>query len=166
MSDMALLDLMVDANFRSKPDGRVVIFPGGRRHRGYVVNSAAEELKIKSFLKMFYFAQLSTLLLGYFLASESSMELCYALGRPARHLVRTGGIVFGIYSLVLGLPYWSLWRSYKKTFMSFVSAQDEVVISEGRASQRRWIVSVGLIALASLVLLGAMFIVRATSVAN
>ena len=51
---MALLDSIVSANFRSENTGRVVVFPGDRRHRGYLVKSPAEELKIRSFLKMFY----------------------------------------------------------------------------------------------------------------
>lgn len=163
---MALLDLIVDTNFRSEPADRVVIFPGSRRHRGYLVKSVAEELKIRSFLKMFYFAQFSILLLGYFLAYESSMEICYALGRPARHLLRTGGIFLGIYSLVVGVPYWLLWRSYKKEFLSFVSVKDEVVVTGRVASRRSWIIAAGLIALAVLILFGVMFLIRETSIAN
>jgi hypothetical protein len=54
---MALLDFIVDANFRSEAVGRVVVFPGDRRHRGYVVKSQAEELKIRSFLRMFYYGE-------------------------------------------------------------------------------------------------------------
>jgi len=161
--DMALLDSIVDANFRSEPSGRVVIFPGGRRHRGYLVKSADEELKIRSFLKMFYFAQFSILLLGYFLASEWSRELSYALGRPSAFLFRTVCIVLGIYFLVVAVPYWLLWRSYKKTFLSFVSVEDEVVVAGKSASQRLWIIGAGLIALAILIVLAT---VRGASVAN
>lgn len=67
---MALLDSIVGASFRDEKAGRVVVFSGDRRTHGYVVRSASEELKIKSFLKMFYFAHFSILLLGYLLASE------------------------------------------------------------------------------------------------
>jgi hypothetical protein len=102
---MSLLDSIVGRCFRDEKAGRVVVFVGNRRHRGYVVKSEAEELKIRSFLKMFCFASLSILLLGYVLAFESSMQLNYALGRPARHLLRTGAITFGIFFLVQGLPY-------------------------------------------------------------
>jgi len=164
--DMALLDLIVDTSFRSEPTGRVVIFPGGRRHRGYLVKSAAEELKIRSFLKIFYFALFSILLLGYFLASEWSRELSYALGRPSVFLLRTAGIALGIYSLVVGVPYWLLWRSYKKALLSFVSVQDEVVVAGKSASRHLWIVGAGLIALAILIVLAAMLLMRGTSVAN
>jgi len=66
---MGLLDLLIDSCFSEEKAGRVVIFPGGRRHWGYLLKSAAEELKIRSFLKMFYFAQFSMLLLGFFLTT-------------------------------------------------------------------------------------------------
>jgi len=163
---MALLDLIVDGYFRSGKGGRVVIFPRRCRPRGYAVKSAAEELRIRSFLKMFYFAHFSIILLGSFLAYESSMELSYALGRPVIHLIRTGGIVLGTYSLVVGVPYWLLWRSYRKDFLSFVSVQDEVVVSGTSSGRQPWIVGAGLIVLAILTVLGAMFLIRGASVAR
>ena len=49
---MAFLDLMLDGCFRDDTVGRVVTFSGGRRNRGYLVKSQADELKIRSFLKM------------------------------------------------------------------------------------------------------------------
>ena len=162
---MALLDLVVDANFRNEQAGRVVIFPGGRRTRGYLVKSESEELRIRSFLKMFYFAQLSIQLLGLLLALEWSRELSYALNRPFALLFRIG-IILGFYSLVVGVPYWLLWRSYKKSFLSFVSAEDEVLLSGKGASRRHWSVSAGLMALVILILLGAVLLVRSTSGAN
>jgi hypothetical protein len=161
---MALLDLVVDANFRSEQAGRVVIFPGGRRNRGYLVKSESDELRIRSFLKMFYFAQLSILLLGLLLALEWSRELSYALSRPFALLLRIG-TTLGFYSLVVGVPYWLLWSSYKKAVLSFVSVQDEVVVSGKRAS-RAWMVSVGLAALGLLVWLGILLLTRRSSVAN
>ena len=126
---MDLLDLIAGANFRNETAGRVVVFPIWRRNRGYVVRSESEEQKIKSFLKMFYCAHFSILLLGYFLASEWSRELSYALGRPAAHLLRPAGFSLGIDSLVVGVPYLLVWRSYKKAFLSFISAQDEVLVA-------------------------------------
>ena len=78
---MALLDSIVSANFRSENAGRVVLFPGDRRHRGYLVKSSAEEQKIRSFLKMFYCAHFSILFLGYFLATEWSRDIYHVLGR-------------------------------------------------------------------------------------
>jgi hypothetical protein len=153
---------LMDAYFRNEKAGRVVVFPWNRHNRGYLVRSEAEELKIRSFLKMFNFAYFSILSLGYLLASEWSRELSYALGRPARHLLRTGGIFLGIYFLVVGVPYFFLWRSYKKAYLSFVSAQDEVLVSGKRAGRHPWIaIAAGLVALGILFLLGRIYFVRA-----
>jgi len=157
---MALLDSIVGASFRSEKAGRVVVFPGDRRNRGYVVKSDAEELKIRSFLKMFYFSHSSILVLGYFLASEWSRELSYTLGRPSAFLFRTAGIFLGIYCLVVGVPYLLFWISYKKAFLSFVSAQDEVVVSGKRVRRHPLIhIGVGLIALGA-ILFGVFWLTR------
>jgi hypothetical protein len=156
---MGLLDSMVGRWFRTEKAGRVVVFPGAR---AYVVRSEAEELKIRSFLKMFTAAHVSILILGYFLASEWSRELVYALGRPAAHLLRTMGIFLGIYSLVVLAPYILLWRAYKKALFSLVIAQDEVSASGRPAWSRQLALIVfGLIALGMLLLIGATWFVRA-----
>lgn len=151
--DMALLDSLVDANFRTEEAGRVVIFPGGRRHRGYLVKSAAEELKIRSFLRMFYFAQFSILSLGFFLL------LAWSSGRLAGH-IGAEAIFLGIYLPVVLVPYLRLFWICKKASLSFVSAQDEVAVSGTTASLRLWIIGAGFIALAILVLLAGMFFIR------
>ena len=163
---MGLLDSLVDANFKGEQARRVVTFPGDRRNRGYVVKSALEEVKIRSFLKMFYCAQLSILFLGFFLASDWARELSYALGRPFTFLLRTAGITLASYLVVVGIPSWLLWGAYKKAFLSFVSVEDEVVDPGKSALRRPWVVAVGLIALGGLVILGTMFVIRATSVTN
>jgi hypothetical protein len=152
---MALLDSIVGACFRDEKAGRVVVFSGDRRTRGYVVRSESEELKIKSFLKMFYFAHFSILLLGYFLASEWSRAIYRVLGRPEAHLFRAMCISLAVYSLVVGVPYFLLWRSYKKAFVSFVSPEDEVLVAGKRAERRRIYIFVasGLILLGLAVLL-------------
>ena len=85
---MALLDSIVGAGFRDEKAGRVVVFSGDRRTRGYIVRSESEELKIRSFLKMFYFAHFSILFLGYFLSFEWSRQIYRALGRPEAHMFR------------------------------------------------------------------------------
>jgi hypothetical protein len=158
---MALLDSIVSANFRSESAGRVVVFPGDRRHRGYLVKSPAEELKIRSFLKMFYGAHFSILVLGYFLAFEWSRQIYHALGRPEAHMFRAICISLGVFLLVEGLPYFLLWRSYKKAFVSFVSPEDEVSVSGARAARPRiFAIAAG----AALILLGlGVFLVFAVS---
>jgi len=163
MANMWLLDSMVGANFRSENASRIVVFPGDRRHRGYVVKSEAEELKIRSFLKMFYFAHSSILLLGIVLSSVGSTEVNHLLSGPNEHAVgRSVGIFIAIYFLVVGLPYSLLWRSYKQAVLSFVSAQDEVVVSGKSPSQQRLLfVGVGVIAFAVLMMFGVFLLVRA-----
>ncbi|HUE52845.1 MAG TPA: hypothetical protein VMO80_10920 [Terriglobales bacterium] len=162
MSNMWPLDFMVGANFRDENASRIVVFPGDRRHRGYLVKSEAEELKIRSFLKMFYFAHSSILLLGILLSSVWSTEINHLFGRPDEHVIRTVGIFIGIYFLVVALPYLLLWRSYKQALLSFVSTQDEVVVSEKSANQQRLLfVGVGVIAFAVLMMFGVFLLVRA-----
>jgi hypothetical protein len=134
---MALLDSIVSANFKSEKAGRAVVFPGDRRHRGYVVKSPAEELKIRSFLKMFYCAHFSILFLGYFLGFEWSRQIYRALGRPEAHFFRAVCISLGVYLLVTGVPYFLFWSSYKKALLSFVSPEDEVLVSGRRAGWQR-----------------------------
>ena len=156
---MGLLDSLVGRSFRGEEAGRVVVFSGDRRNRGYVVRSDAEELKIRSFLKMFYFAHLSILLLGGMLANAWSIFIVrlQELGRPAAHLLRTEGIYLGIYVLIVGVPYFSLWRTYKKLLLNFVSVQDEVLVSGKSREKQSWIVSLWLVAFGALILLAAIF---------
>jgi hypothetical protein len=163
---MGLLDLIVDTNFRREPAGRVVIFPGGPRNRGYLVKSEVEELRVRSFLKMFYCAHLSILLLGYFLASAWLRDLSRSFGPPSAFLLRTVSVTLGMYSLVVGVPYLLLWSSYKKALSSFVSAEDEIVVAGKSGRRRLWIVGIALIALSILILLGAVFLIRNTSFTN
>src|SRR4029077_5428472 len=120
----------------------------------YVVKSEADESKIRSFLKMFYFAHLSILMLGNFLAMEWSTGLNHELGRPALHLYRAMGIAVGIYCIVVGVPYLLLWKSYKKAFVSFSSAQDEEVVS-GRSPGQQTPIVIGAAVIALAVLLAA-----------
>jgi hypothetical protein len=151
---MALLDSVVNANFRSEPAGRVVVFPGGHRDRGYVVKSLAEERKIKSFLGMFYYAHVATLVLGYLLAYSWARDLTDALGRPALHIYRTIGIFLGVYAVVAGLPYFLLWRFYKKAITSFVSSEDEVQVAARRSGARSYIlISAGVVVLGLAIIL-------------
>jgi hypothetical protein len=152
---MGFLDSIVARSFRDEKAGRVVVFSGDRRNRGYLVKSEAEELKIKSFLKMFYFANLSIVVLGMLMENGWSgfLTTIQAFDRPAEHLVRIGSIFLGIYSLVVGLPYFLLWKSYKKAIPSFVSAQDEVLVSGNNPAGKSWI-AIAVFALALIILAG------------
>jgi hypothetical protein len=63
----------------------------------------------------------------------------HELGSPATHILRTSGIYLGIYSVVVGLPYFLLWRSYKKALLEFVSVQNEVLVSGKNEARLPWI---------------------------
>lgn len=160
---MSLLDLIVDANFRSEDAGRVVVFSGVNRNRGYLVKSPADELRIKSFLKMFYFAHFAILWLGILLSSAWSTFFNHISSKPEDHFARSMAVFIGTYCLVAGLPYWLLWRSFKKSIFTFVSAQDEVAVSGTSPSQRRWrSVAFGIAAFAALIMgLGLLLLIRA-----
>jgi hypothetical protein len=138
---MGLLDSIVGKSFRDEKGGRVVVFTGDRANRGYVVKSESEELKIRSFLKMFYAAHFSILLLGMLVANAWSSFIIHLqeLGRPAGHLLRTESIYVGMAFLFVGFPYFLLWRSYKKALLSFVSVQDEVLVSGRTEGRQPWI---------------------------
>ncbi|MGC2764822.1 MAG: hypothetical protein WB607_04880 [Candidatus Acidiferrum sp.] len=121
-TSMGFLHARVDGAFRNEKEGRVVVFAGDRPHRGYVLGTATEEAKIRSFLKMYYFADCSVLLFGSSLAFAWSTFFAniQSLGKPEEHLLRTMCIYLGMSALLVGVPSWLLWRSYKKSFLSFV----------------------------------------------
>ena len=157
---MPLLDSIVGRAFRDEKTGRVVVFPGARRQRGYVVRSESEELRIRSFLKMFYFAHFSILVLGMMVANAWSMFFTklQSLGRPVDHVLRDMSMSLGIYCLVVGVPYLLLLRSYKKALLSFVSVQDEVVVS-GKIAGRQPQVVLVLLACGLLLVMGGIALV-------
>jgi hypothetical protein len=157
---MGLLDSIVDRCFRDEKTGRVIVFPADRRKRGYLVKGESAELRIRSFLKMFFAAHLSILSLGYLLAYAWSHELAYAFDQPAAHLVRTLCIFIGMYALVVGLPYFLFLRAYKIARSSFVSAQDEVVVSGKGPARPQVLIAVGLIVAGIAILLGIVWLTR------
>lgn len=137
---MGLLESIVDRSFRDEKAGRVVVFQGDRRNRGYVVRSEGDELRIRSFLRMFYFAHFAILLLGMLLANAWSLFVTelQLFGRPAKHLLPNVAMFLLVYLLVVGLPYFFLWRSYKASLANFVSPQDEVLASGTPAGRQPW----------------------------
>jgi hypothetical protein len=116
---MSSLDSIVDVTFRGENAGRIVVFSGDRRHRGYLVRSPADELRIKSFLKMFCFAHSSILSLGILRSLVWSTDINHILGRPEDHLARTVCILVGVYSLVVGFPYWFALEIFQKGELNF-----------------------------------------------
>ena len=136
---MGLIDALVSRSFRETPAGRVVVFSGDPRKRGYLVISPADEQRIRSFLKMFYFADLSILSLGILLSGCASWFAYGSYDRPAHHLLGSVSIFVAIYCLVVGLPYALLWRAYKRALPSFTDPADEVSLTGINAPGRQWI---------------------------
>ena len=140
---MGLIDALVNRAFRETQAGRVVVFSGDPRKRGYLVRSLAEEQKIRSFLKMFYFAHLYILVFGVMLSQVCASWLARgSFDRPAHHLLGSVSIFVAIYCLVVGLPYALLWRAYKRALTSFVAPTDEVSLTGTKAPGRQWILAV------------------------
>jgi hypothetical protein len=139
-STVGLIDALVNRSFRETPAGRVVVFSGDPRKRGYLVRSPADEQKIRSFLKMFYFADLSILGLGILVSQGCASWFAYgSYDRPAYHLLGSVSIFVAVYGLVVGLPYALLWRAYKRALPSFTDAADEVSLTGINAPRRQWI---------------------------
>jgi hypothetical protein len=157
---MGFLDLVVGRCFRDEDAGRVVIFAGGPRSRGYLVKSQADELKIRAFLKMFVTAQLAIQLLGMLLTIVSSDWINYELGRPAQHLLRTSCVFLGIYSALVGLPLLLLWRSCRRARLIFVSPQDEVSVSSQNPAPRQLYAAALIFAAISILMLAIVWLVR------
>jgi hypothetical protein len=168
MANMPFLDSIVGKNFRSEKAGRIVIL-GTRPLRCFVVRSEAEELKIRSFLKMFYFALFAIFFLGSLLSNQLAVKIYNASLDSYAHLLRALGLCVAIYSGILALPLLLLWRSYKKSFLYFVSDQDEVSVSgellaTARNTRRIWmaLLAIGLIVLALFILAARVLLVHST----
>src|SRR5258708_29115702 len=109
---MRLLDAMVGKLFRDEKAGRVVTFPVDGRYRGYLVRSESEELKIRAFLKMYYCAELSLQLVSLLLTVGWMTQLVDASVNSVVHFLRSGAVFLGIYSLMVSVPYWLLFRTF------------------------------------------------------
>ena len=138
---MGFIDALVNRSFRETPAGRVVVFSGDPRKRGYLVRSPADEQKIRSFLKMFYFADLAILGLGILLSQACASWFAYgSYDRPVHHLLGSVSTFVAVYCVFVGLPYAFLWRAYKRALPSFTDPTDEVSLTAINARSRQWIV--------------------------
>jgi hypothetical protein len=158
---MGLLDYFVDPYFLDEKAGRVVVFTGDRRRRGHLVRSESDERKIRSFLEMYYCAEFSIQIVSMLLTIWWTTELLpYASENLVAHLLKSGAIFLGIYSLVVALPYVFLRRTYKKGILSFISAQDEIEVSGQRPRKQKVLLAVVVIAFAILVFLVIILLIR------
>jgi hypothetical protein len=158
---MRVLDAIVGGYFSDEKAGRVVVLPVDRRIRAYVVRSESEERKIRAFLKMYYYAEFSIQLVSLLVTIGWITELTDASESSVAHSLRSGAIFLGIYSLVVAVPYVFLRRTFKKALLSFVSAQDEVVVPPKRPRPQQVLLAAGLIVFAMVILLGVILLTRA-----
>jgi hypothetical protein len=127
---MSFIDILVNRSFRDDQQGRVVVFDGVGHGRGYRLRSTEDEVRIRAFLRMYVFAELAIQLLGTLLVAAWLSSVFGSTGRPTveRELLR-GGFFLGAYTLVVGLPFLVMWRTYRQAVPSFVSPADAVAVS-------------------------------------
>jgi len=118
---------------------------------------------------MFYFALFAIFFLGSLLSNQLAVKIYNASLDSYAHLLRALGLCVAIYSGILALPLLLLWRSYKKSFLYFVSDQDEVSVSgellaTARNTRRIWmaLLAIGLIVLALFILAARVLLVHST----
>jgi hypothetical protein len=150
---MGLIEYLVSRSFRDEKAGRVVVFKGVGRARGYLVGSQGEELRIRAFLRMYFFAALSIQMLGILVVCAWMAYLSDAMGRPSleRELTR-GGIFLAAYALLVGLPLLCVWRAFPKALPSFVAPGNEVAVSRRPMDHTQRLFLGAALALATLVL--------------
>ena len=127
---MGFIDLLVNRSFRDEQAGRVVVFDGIGRGRGYLLRSTGDEQRIRAFLRMYVSAELAIQLLGTLLVAAWLSSVFGSAGRPTleRELMR-GGFFLAAYALVVGLPFLLMWRAYRQAVPSFVAPADAVAVS-------------------------------------
>jgi hypothetical protein len=157
---MGFLDYFVDPYFLDEKAGRVVVFAGDHRRRGHLVRSDSDERKIRAFLELYYCAEFAIQLVSLLLTVWWTTQLPYASENLVAHLLRSGAIFLGVYSLVVALPYVFLRRTYKKGILSFISAQDEVVVSGQHPRKQKVLLAVVVIAFAILIFLVIILLIR------
>jgi hypothetical protein len=136
---MSFLDHALDGRFPTDAKGRVLFIPI-RRRLGYVVESKAEERKIRSFLKMYLIASSAIQLFG--MNASILLGILQANLWPTdwiqyrrTHLVAGAfalfAIIFAIQIPLYWIPYALLWKSYKEALTTFTSGLAEVSFAPG-----------------------------------
>ena len=159
---MGFVDFVVNRHFRDEKAGRVVVISTGVRNRGYLVGSAGDEQRMRGFLKMFLFAQFSLQTLGLMLVCTWVSSLGWQAGKPTlEHELVRGGVFLAAYALIVGLPFFFLFRAFRKAVPSFVSLENEVPLSRRPMARSAWIAIAALAALALLLACAVFALIRA-----
>jgi hypothetical protein len=122
-----LISRVADLQFRKDPSGRSVFLPLGPRGKAYVVDTTADEQKIKAFVKMYKSASMLISLLtfpavyfpGVFLADFAGLS-------PKSHRLAISLGVSMFFALVLAALQLILWAVYKGTVPGVTSSLLEV----------------------------------------
>jgi hypothetical protein len=127
---MSLLDQAVESYFRDTQGGRVLVARYQGRTRGYRVGSGADEARVKAFLKVVLFAQLSVQILGTCTAF-SAVNFTGQWNAAARghDLVVLLISFLAAYAVFAVLPVLLLWRLYRRALPSLVTLGDGVEVS-------------------------------------
>jgi hypothetical protein len=159
---MSFLDVAVASAFRDEQAGRVVVPVGLRRRCGYLVRSSADEHKIRAFLKLFLFAQMTIQTLGL-VAAFGVANVGRQWNQAATlHDVIVMALSFVVaYALLAILPLVLLFATYRHALASFFSAQDQVPVGPAPVAHARWLAIAAVGAVTLLLALGIWLAIRA-----
>lgn len=158
---MSFLDVAVAPAFRDEQAGRVVVPFGLRRRRGYLVRSSADEHKIRAFLKLFVFAQMTIQTLGMLAAFGVANVGRQWNQATTLHDVIVMALSFVVaYALLAVLPLVLLFATYRRALASFFSAQDEVPVGPAPLAQARRLLIAAIAGITLLLALGIWLAIR------
>jgi hypothetical protein len=122
-----LMDRAVDFQFRKDPSGRSVFLPLGSRGKAYFVGTAADEQKIKSFVKMYKSTSTLISLLTFPSVYIPGVMLADFAGlSPKFQRLTVAFAVSMFFALVLAALQAILWGVYKATVPGITSSLIEV----------------------------------------
>jgi hypothetical protein len=123
-----LVDDAVGFHFRTDSSGRAVFLPLISKGRGYLVDSKADEEKLRALVGMYRGANLILTVLCYLamMAPTSIGYNLYAGSIPLHTKVMTA-VGTGLFWMVcFGASAWMLWGLYKRALAKFTCAMKEV----------------------------------------
>jgi len=127
---MNLLDRAVESYFRDTQGARVLVARYQGRTRGYKLGSAGDEVRIRAFLRLLLFAQLSIQVLGTCTAFGAVNFTGQWNAATRWHDLAVLLLTFlAAYAVFAVLPVLLLWRLYTRALPSLVSLGDEVQVS-------------------------------------
>jgi hypothetical protein len=136
-----MMDYAIEAHFRKDQSGRLVFIPFSRKGKGYFVESTADEMKIRAFVKIFRSAmQLISWLSFPSIFVPAIILDDYAGLSPRGHRLAIALGVPLFFWLVLSALAWMIWSSYKGAMPTLTSSLREVgpdVMGQLRANPDR-----------------------------